>query len=500
MTRSSPRRSRGSRRYSLGVLLTGWAAIGLAILLVGGTFYAYVQYRSVWDGIKHVTLKGLGHRPPKYNDALNILLIGSDSRSGANEKIGGGDTPGQRSDTVMVMHISPGRHRISVLSFPRDSVVPILACPAEPGFSGQAAQPGVIEQLNATFAFGGPNCLLHTLEQLTQIRLDDFIQLNFTGFITVINALGGVEVCLPVAIHPTYYDHLNLKAGKHLIQGYQALELWRLREDFGLGSDLQRIERDQLLMVGLVQRILKSGLLHSPAKTYSMMKEIVSAHALTTDSGLTPTKILSIATSMSGISRKSIQFIEVPTITYTPNPNWVQFDPTQTPKLFYAVAHDSKLPKLKKAKKAVKGPAPRLLSTSKVSVEVLNGSGVPNIAGTTATALGARGFHELGSASAMTSSGADDFSYTKSVVEYSSAADLPAAQTVAAQLGTAPVTLRKMSTVTAGTVTLILGSTFKALAPEGSQAVSNLTGQYGGYTGNTNVCKDTGAAFAGAVG
>ena len=499
MRRSGPRRSRGSRKYSLGMMLTGWAAIGLAILLVGGTFFAYVQYRSVWDGIKHVTLRGLGHRPPKYNNALNILLIGSDSRSGKNAKIGG-YTPGQRSDTVMVMHISPGRSRISVLSFPRDSVVPVLACPREPGFGGQVAQSDVIEQLNATFANGGPNCLLHTLEQLTQIRLDDFIQLNFTGFITVINALGGVQVCLPVAIHPTYYDHLSLSAGKHLIKGLQALEFWRLREEFGLGSDLQRIQRDQLLMVGLVQRMLKSGVLHSPTRTYSVMKAIVSAHALTTDSGLTPTKILSIATSMSGISRKSIQFIEVPSITYSGNANWVQFDPTQTPKLFYAIAHDSKLPKLKKAKKAAKGPAPKLLSTSKVSVQVLNGSGVAKIASTTATALGARGFHVLGSASAMTTSGADDFGYTKSVVEYSSAADLSAAQTVAAQLGTEPVTLREVSTVTAGTVTLILGATFKALGPQTSQAISNLSGQYGGYTGGTNVCKDTGAAFAGAVG
>jgi len=499
MRRSGSRRNRGSRNYSLGVLLTGWAAIGMAILLVGGTLFAYYQYRSVFGRINRVTLAGLGHRPPKYNNALNILLIGSDSRSGRNAKIGG-NAQGQRSDTVMVLHISPGRSRISVLSFPRDSVVPILACPAEPGFAGQPAQPGAIEQLNSTFAFGGPNCLLHTLEQTTQIRLDDFIQLNFTGFISVINALGGVEVCLPVAIHPTYYDHLNLSAGPHLIKGYQALEFWRLREDFGLGSDLQRIQRDQLLMVGLVQRILSRGVLHSPTQTYSIVKAIVAARALTTDTGLTPTKILSIATSMSGISGRSIQFVEVPTITYSGNANWVQFDPVQAPKLFYAIAHDSRLPKIKKVKKTAKksAAAPKLLSASQVSVEVLNGSGVSGIADTTATALAARGFHVIGSASATTASGAPDFSYTTSVVEYSSAADLPAAQTVAAQLGN--VTLREVSAVTAGTVTLILGSTFKTLGPQPSQAVSNLSGQYGGYTGNTNVCKDTGTAFVGATG
>lgn len=497
MRRNAPRRRRGSRRYSMGMLLAGWAAIGLAVMLVAGSLYAYAQYRDVWDRINHVTLSGLGHRPPKYNSALNILVIGSDSRSGRNGRIGGYTGPGQRSDTVMVLHISPGRSRITVLSFPRDSVVPILACPHEPGFGGQTAQPGVVEQLNSTFATGGPNCLLHTLEQTTHVRLDDFVQLNFTGFISVIDALGGVEVCVPVAVHPTYYDHLSLSAGKHFLKGYRALQFWRLREGFGLGSDLQRIQRDQLLMVGLVQRILKTGVLHSISRTYAIIKAITGAHALTTDTGLTPNKILNIATSVSGISRKSIHFIEVPTVQYTGNPNWVQWDPAQAPRLFSAIAHDSKLPKIKKTKKHKKGKPPVLLSASKVSVEVLNGSGVNGIAGTTATALTGRGFHVLGSASATTPSGAADYSYTRSVVEYSSAADLAAAQTVAVQLS--DVVLRQDSSVHAGTVTLILGSTFTALSSPSSRP-AKLGGQFGGFNGGTNLCKGFGAAFAGATG
>jgi LCP family protein required for cell wall assembly len=482
----------------MGMLLTGWAAIGLAVMLVGGSLFAYVQYRDVWDKINHVTLAGLGHRPPKYNNALNILVIGSDSRTGKNGRIGGYTGPGQRSDTVMVLHISPGRSHVSVLSFPRDSVVPVLACPHEPGFTGQTAQSGVVEQLNSTFAFGGPNCLLHTLEQTTQIRLDDFVQLNFTGFISVINALGGVEVCLPYAIHPTYYDHLNLPAGPRLIKGLKALEFWRLREGFGLGSDLQRIQRDQLLMVGLVQRILKKKVLHSLSETYSIIKTITDAHALTTDSGLTPSQLLKIATSMSNISQKSIHFIEVPTATYPGNANWVEFDPVQTPKLFSAVAHDSKLPKIKKTKKGKKGKSPVLLSTSKVTLKVLNGSGVSGIAGTTAQALTTRGFHVLGSASATTAGGVVDYSYTKSVVEYSSPADLPAAETVAAQL--TDVKLRQVASVPTGTVNLILGSTFRTLAAQPGPAGTNLASQFGGYNGGTNICKGFGSAFATSLG
>ncbi len=505
MNRYGTRRGSGSRRRSLGVMLTGWAAVSLAVVLVGGTLYGYAKYRNVLDGIYHEQISGLGNRPKKLNNALNILVIGSDNRSGKNGKIGG-PAQGQRSDTVMVAHISPGGGRISVLSFPRDSVVPIYSCPSrrKEGFPGQTEAPGSVEQLNSSFAAGGANCLWKTIEHTTGIRLDNFIQLNFTGFISVVNAVGGVPVCLPTAIHKTRYDRLKLSAGRHVLKGYKALEFWRLREDFGLGSDLQRIQRDQLLMVGLVQKILKTGVLHSLSKTWAIIDAISKAHALTTDAGLTTSRIVTIARSVSGISRKKIQFIEVPTVTYPANPNWVEFDAAQTPKLFSDIERDRALPKAPKAKKSkqakkTKTQPPKLLSASSVSVTVLNGSGVQSIAGTTAAALGTRGFHILGAASAMTPAGAADYTYTKSVVEYSATSDLAAAQTVAAQLP-GNVTLKQVAAVAAGTVTLILGSDFTKLGPPPSQPVGNLTGQFGGYKGSTNACKGYGTAFLSASG
>ncbi len=493
----SPRgRGRGKRRHGPWMLLAGWTAIAVAVVLVAGALYGYVQYRTVWDGITKIAVTGLGQRPPKYDNALNILVIGSDSRSGANAKIGG-YVPGQRSDTVMIVHISPGRGRLSVLSFPRDSVVPILACPAVAGFPGQQSQPAAVEQLNSSFAYGGPGCLWHTLEQTTRIRIDDFLELNFTGFISVINALGGVRVCLPYAIRPTAYDHLKLSAGPHVIKGYKALEFWRLREGFGLGSDLQRIQRDQLLMVALVQQILRTHVLRSPTRSYTVVQDIVRAHALTTDTGLTPSRLLAIATSMSGISRQSVQFVEVPTIAYPANPNWVEFAPASAPGLFAAVARDIRLPKL--AKQGQPGQGTHLVAASRVRVEVLNGSGVTGIAGRTAAALATRGFHVLGAVSATTAAGAPDFGYTTSVVEYGAAADLAAARTVAAQLSGAA--LRRVSTVPAGTVHLILGSSFIALAPRPKRnSLGNLAARYSGYSGSTNVCRNYGTAFMTAGG
>lgn len=493
----SPRgRGHGRRRHGPWMLLAGWTAIAVAVVLVAAALYGYVQYRTVWDGITKIAVTGLGKRPPTYDNALNILVIGSDSRSGANARIGG-YVPGQRSDTVMIVHISPGRGRLSVLSFPRDSVVPILACPAVPGFPGQQSQPAAVEQLNSSFAYGGPGCLWHTLEQTTRIRIDDFLQLNFTGFISVINALGGVQVCLPYAIRPTSYDHLKLSAGPHVIKGYKALEFWRLREGFGLGSDLQRIQRDQLLMVALVQQILRRHVLRSPTRSYAIVRDIVRAHALTTDTGLTPSRLLAIATSMSGLSRQSVQFVEVPTIAYPANPNWVEFAPASAARLFAAVAHDIRLPKM--AKQARPGQGTRLLAASRVRVEVLNGSGVTGIAGRTAAALATRGFHVLGAVSATTAAGAPDFGYTTSVVEYGAAADLAAARTVAAQLPGAA--LKRVSAVPAGTVHLILGSSFTALAPRPKRnSLGNLAARYSGYSGSTNVCRNYGTAFMTAGG
>ena len=235
------------------------------------------------------------------------------------------------------------------------------------------------------------------------------------------------------------------------------------------------------------------------------MNAISNAHALTTDAGLTPSRIVHIGRSLSGISKKSIQFIEVPTVTYPANPNWVEFDTSQTTKLFDDIERDRAVHKTKSggkgkagkggtgSKSPKTGPAPKLISTDKVNVNVLNGSGVQGIAGVTATALSARGFHILTTTSATTPSGAPDYSYTTSVVEYHGPADLQAAETVAAQMKN--VKLREVSSLSPGDVTLILGSQFTKLGPPPSQPVGNLTGKFGGYKGSTNQCKGYGTAF-----
>src|SRR5271165_3575798 len=400
--RGQGRRPRWLRGHSTSTLILGSVATLVALVMTAGSLTAYIEYRNVWDGINRISVAGdlTGKRPPADPHALNILVIGSDSRSGVNGKIGGhvGIT-GQRSDTDMVVHIAPGAHKVVVLSIPRDSVVPILSCTAEPGTQGQTAQPaGVIEQINASFANGGPGCLWKTIEQTTGIHINDFMELTFNGFEHVIDALGGVEVCLPAAVNDPV-SRLHLSAGKHHVYGREALAFWRTREGLGMGDDPQRIQRDQFLMASLLQGIVHAGLLRSPTKVFSVIRAITGHHYLTTDNQLTPSRMLQLAEDLRGISTKKVQFITVPWTTYTGNaqwihsvqppsqgnPNWIQWIQPAANKLFTAIAHDTKLPK--SPKHSVKKSKIVAVSPADVKVHVLNGTTTAGLAATTATGL-----------------------------------------------------------------------------------------------------------------
>jgi LCP family protein required for cell wall assembly len=338
-------RSTGKRRRVLE-RVAAVTAVVVTLALVSGSLFAYVKYRQVWHSIKRQDVsRDLIHiqkPPPPDPAAVNILLIGSDSRSGGNGTIGGRDgIDGQRSDTVMVLHIAPGAHRAVVLSFPRDSVVPVYSCTPERGSPGQTAVPGEIEQINATFAYGGPGCLWKTIEETTHIHINDFIEMTFVGFEKIIDDLGGVSVCLPEAVDdPT--SQLNLSAGRHRIYGSQALAFWRTREGLGSGMDTERIQRDQFLMAALLQGIENSGLLTSTTKMASVVGDVASH--MTTDSELTQSGMLDIAKSLRGLSSQSVQFIEVPWELYPGNVNWVQWQQPEAKALFSSITHDIKLP------------------------------------------------------------------------------------------------------------------------------------------------------------
>ncbi len=392
----------------------------------------------------------------------------------------------------MLLHLSPGRHGATVISFPRDSTVPMLACAAHgTSVPGQQASPGSVEQINSTFANGGPACLWKTVEQTTGIRIDHFAELNFTGFIHVVNDIGGVNVCLPFAVH-NVLSGLNLSAGRHHVGGQQALAFWRTRENIGEGSDLQRIQRDQFLMASLLQGVERSNILGSPTTLLSVVKDI--ADAMTTD--MDTTSLLQTAESLKGLSVKSVQFVEVPSVPATVNPNWVSWSP-QAPALFGAIAHDRKLPKPGKKATTPKTTPVLDASPSQVDVQVLNGSGLAGLASTAGASLTSRGFNIVGTGDAS------NFGYLNSVIKYASPADKPAVKTLRHQLRN--VTVEQDSSLTPGTLELIIGSAYQGLraspTPSKSRkpkkpAVGNLAESFNGITGDAS-CSSDGAAFAG---
>jgi LCP family protein required for cell wall assembly len=500
--RREPSRSRRPR-YSLGQRIAAWTSVALVGVLVIGSLAAYAKYRAFWDSITRVDVAGLiGPQPPKYNNAENILLIGSDTRLNQHG-IGGSEAinPGGRSDTLMLLHISPGHHSVTVVSIPRETMVPILSCPASDGTTGQQAQPGQEELINAALDFGGPACTWKTFEAVTNIHVDHFVQLDFTGFEKIINDLGGVRICLPFPVNDPL-SGLHLTAGIHHVFGPQALAFWRTREDLGDGSDLQRIQRDQYLMVSLVQGIEHSGLLGSPSKIIKVVGD--AANAMTTDTGLDQNSMLQIADSLHGITSGSVQFVTAPNILDPENTNDVVFEQPQAGELFTAIAHDTVLPKAKKRAKGHKGQkaaAPPTVDTTtpaKVKVDVENGSGISGVASQVGSDLTSRSFNVVATGDAS------NFNYTSSVIEYAAASDMPAVNTLKAQLSNVEVV--QDSSLTPGTITLIVGSSFSALNPQPSSSpsssassppsVSSVSAADGAISANTNICGDS-SAFTG---
>jgi LCP family protein required for cell wall assembly len=480
------------RMRSRRARIVRWTSIAVAAFLVAATLSAYVLIRLKLDGITHIAKIDANHRPPRYNNALNILLLGSDNRHGHNGTIGG-RTGCNCSDTIMLAHISPGRGKVTVVSIPRDTMVPYYACSPWDGLPGQQADSYAVERINATLATGGPECVRETVEQQSGIYISNVIEIDFTAFQRVINDVGGVNICIPFAIHNRISmaggSGLYLSAGFHHIYGRQALQFWRTREDVADGSDIARIARDQYFLAQLVKGVLRGGLLHSPSKLYTVLGDIAS-NMMTDASNL---DLLHIATSLAGISTRHVQFITAPWVSYPGNANEVEFAHPQADAVFWAIAHDTKLPKITK-KKAAKAPTvgtaaqPLTVSPSVVKVLVLNGSSGTNLTSQAAAALTSRGFTVVGTGYAATTS------YTSSVIQYSGPADLPAARTLKQQFSA--VTLQLDPSLTPGTVQVVLGSTFTKLAAPGqtSQAVSGLSTSYGGITANVS-CRN--AAFYG---
>jgi LCP family protein required for cell wall assembly len=408
---------------------------------------------------------------------------------------------------MMLLHILPGRKGAVVISFPRDSLVPIIGCqPDGTGTKGQTAQSGEHEMLNATFAAGGAACLWKTLETTTGIHIDHFVEINFDGFQSVVNDLGGVNVCLPEAINDPA-SHLDLSAGEHHVSGTQALAFVRERH-VGQGSDLQRIQRQQYFMAALVQQIESQNVLSSVTKVFSIARDV--AKTLTTDSGLSIDDMKNVATSMKGLSSKGVQFTQVPVVQDPTDANRVIWQQPQATSLFGEVEHDQAVkPKAAASAKptAPASPSTPAVSPASVRVKVLNAAGTAGLAAQASNSLTQGGYQVVGTGNATEPSSA-------TIIQYSSADEAGAARALAAAVPNAQVQpVSETSGVPSDAVDLILGSDYSGLksasaTPSAStgtsgssstgssstgSSISNVTKTYGGISGNANICGDKNA-------
>ncbi len=332
------RKPRDSRRK--GLLIMAWTAAGIVVL--GGTGAGYLYFK-LNGNIKSVDIdQALGtDRPEKVdNGSENILVLGSDTRSGSNRKLGGGTDDGSaRSDTAMIVHVYEGHKKASVISMPRDTLVDRPKCTDTDGKTHDAAS-GVM--FNEAYSTGGAACTVKTVESLTGIRMDHYLEVDFSGFQKLIDELGGVTVKTTKDIDDPD-SHLNLKAGTHELTGKQALGLVRTRHGVGDGSDLGRIQLQQAFIKALMNQVRNIDLFDNPKKLYDLAN--TATKAVTADSDLgSVNKLMSFANGLKGISSKNMTMVTMP-VQYDPaNPNRVLVEKAKAQLVWDALRNDRPIP------------------------------------------------------------------------------------------------------------------------------------------------------------
>ncbi|MDQ0776782.1 LCP family protein required for cell wall assembly [Streptomyces aurantiacus] len=267
---------------------------------------------------------------PLPSGALNILVLGSDSRNGErNKDLGGGSSEGARSDTAMIVHVDEGRSEATVVSIPRDTLVTRPSCPLPSGGSTSIAYGAMF---NSAYSVGGPVCAVKTVESMTNVRMDHYIEIDFAGFADLVDALGGVTVTTDEDISDED-SHLELEAGTHHLDGKDALALARTRHGIGDGSDLGRIGLQQKLVKGLLDQVSSTNLLTSPTRLYGVADALTSS--LTTDTGLNSlTELMGLGQSLKSLSSTGTETVTMPVVPAPSDPNRVVADEPEAGELW----------------------------------------------------------------------------------------------------------------------------------------------------------------------
>ncbi|MET7604477.1 LCP family protein [Streptomyces avermitilis] len=345
--RGRKRERPGGRRTGRKILL----ALLVLVLAAAGT--GYWLYTDLNNNIQGVDIdKALGDdRPEKLaTSGQNILVLGSDSRAGKNASLKTGKVSGARSDTALVMHIPEGRKKAIAVSIPRDTLVTRPECTKSDGSTLASAKRVMF---NSVYSQAGPTCVVKTVEQMSGVRMDHFVEIDFAGFKGLVDAIGGVTVTVDQDIHDTS-SGLDLTAGTHKLDGTQSLQFVRTRHGIGDGSDLGRIGLQQKFMLALLSEIKQQDLLGSPTKAYKIANNLTES--LTTDSGLASlTKLAEFGRSMNGVDPSTMETIMLPVAYDKVDPNRVVAAEPQATTLWKAIRTDATVPESAKKSPATGG-------------------------------------------------------------------------------------------------------------------------------------------------
>jgi LCP family protein required for cell wall assembly len=366
--------SRGARRQR--VLLTMCGTLSALVLVVSGSTWALTGYIN--DHIKRVDA---GTANSGSTGPLNILVAGVDPRTGLTHHqevvLHVGSDVSSNSDTLMLAHVSADRSRVTVVSIPRDSWVSI------PGYG--------MSKINAAYGYGGARLMVQTVEQATGLVINDYVEVDFLGFVKVIDALGGVNICLPQAVDDTD-SGLRLSAGTHHVNGITALAYARDRHSFAT-SDLARIQDQQRLVSSALTQAIHSGLPANPVRLSAFISASLSA--LTVNQGL---NVSALADQMRGISARDVTFMTVPLANadyQTPTGQLaVEWDTQAAGQLFQELANDqSVVPTPSRTASASHGapPSPGAPATPAGGGTGAASPGTPGASGGSGTSAGSGG-------------------------------------------------------------------------------------------------------------
>ncbi|GAA2451804.1 LCP family protein [Actinomadura vinacea] len=395
----SRRSAIGARRQRRFLMLTG--AMSAFVLLTSGGAWAFQNY--VTDMIDSVSVGGLGRGKDVPKGAMTILVAGVDRREGLTReqqrKARLGREPGERSDTMLLMQVSRDHDRVTVVNLPRDSYVTIPSHKSNGSEGAKGTQvPSRPGKLTWAYQFGGPDLTVDTVKRSTGLSIDHYVEVNFYGFVNMVDALGGVDVCTEQPINDSK-SGLVLPAGTTHVDGLKALGFARARYTLTGGSDLGRIDRQQQFMAAMMKQALSTRTLSDPSKSTKFLNAALKS--LRVDEKLAD-NLPDLADQMKNLSTDSLTFAKVPLAnpdhravlwdTAAPQ-STVLWDRDRSRDLFTKLRRDQPVstPKPSAAPTAPKPTGPTV-PPEDVTVSVLNAIGTPGLATKAGNQLREEGF------------------------------------------------------------------------------------------------------------